>query len=71
MKKSIITLESVTYATKAKKLLSQNGIKVKVIKMSSAKTGGCTYGIEFDDADYLNIALHLKNAGLVYVYHGD
>ncbi len=71
MKKSIITLESVTYATKAKKLLSQNGIKVRVVKLSSTKSGGCTYGIEFDEADYLDIALYLKNAGLVYNYPRD
>lgn len=68
MKKTVISLESVTYATKAKRLLSQNGIASKVVKLSSTKSGGCQYGIEFDEKDYLDIALLLKNAGMKYNY---
>ena len=64
MSKTVLTLGSVTYAIKSRKLLVKSGIKSKLIKIDS--TGGCTYGIEFDRDKFYTVVKILRDADLEY-----
>lgn len=68
-----ITVDSVTYAIKAKKLLERRGIRCKLIKVnSSAVSNGCNYGISIASSLFYDAVLVLKNNGIVYsVYTGN
>ena len=69
MNRRTITVGSVTYAHKAKRLLQQKGINSRLVKIDAARSrGGCTHGLEFDSADFYNVVMELKNAGIEYVY---
>ena len=46
MGKTIITFDSVTYALKARKLLTKAGINAKIVKISGELSKGCTHGVE-------------------------
>ncbi len=62
-----VTLPSVTYAEKAKKLLNRSGIPSKIIKVDAEKTRrGCTYGVTFNDNDYWNAVMTLRNNDVPY-----
>ena len=63
MKTDIITIPTVTLALKAKKLLSKQGIKVKVVNINEdIRNNGCSYGIEFDTTYYFSIIAILKDS---------
>ena len=67
MNKTTITVGSVTYAIKAKKLLSRMNIQSKLIKVDASQTvSGCTHGIEFASADFYTVVMELKKAGINY-----
>ena len=67
LNKTTITVGSVTYAIKARKLLERMRIHSKLVKIDVSKTsGGCTYGITFDTEDFYSAAMGLRNAGISY-----
>ena len=64
-----ITVGSVTYAHKARRLLQQRGINSRLVKIDATRSkGGCTHGIEFGATDFYNGGMELKKAGIEYVY---
>ena len=67
MNKVIITLDSLTYAIKARKILSKKGINSKLVKLdSSSMMSGCTNGIELNSRDFLSAASFLRASGINY-----
>ena len=49
MKKTVLSIGSVTHAIKAQRALSDNNVPSKVVKTKNTPSGrGCTYGIETD-----------------------
>ncbi|MBE6643884.1 MAG: DUF3343 domain-containing protein [Ruminococcaceae bacterium] len=63
----IISLSSVTYAIKAKKLLERNNIKATLIKNSTQNSEkGCTYGIKTDRNYLYDAVAILKKKGIDY-----
>ncbi len=73
MNTTIITVGSVTYAIKVKKLLERSGIRSKLIKVeSSASHKGCTYGIRIPSSLFYDAVAVLRNQGIDYsVYKND
>ena len=72
MNKTTVTVGSVTYAMKAKRLLSRMNIQSKLVKVDASKTaGGCTHGLEFASADFYTVVMGLKNAGIHYSIYKD
>ena len=73
MNTTIITVGSVTYAIKVKKLLERSGIKSKLIKVeSSASSKGCTYGIKISTSLFYDAVSMLRNQGIDYsIYKND
>ena len=67
----IITFGSVTYALKARKLLSKSGINAKLVKVSAEYTRGCTHGVEIPDDAFFDSINVLKNAGIDYSVYSD
>lgn len=72
MKKTTVTLDSVTYAIKLRKLLSKAKIKSRLIKVSDgAKMGGCAHGVEFDEEYFYDAVVIMKENGINYsLYNG-
>lgn len=72
MNTRIITVGSVTYAHKAKRLLQHAEINSRLVKIDSSRSkNGCTHGIEFSTTDFYNVVMELKKAGIEYtVYSG-
>ncbi len=67
MNKTILTTESVTYAIKAKRLLSYSGIQSKLIKVDpSIKRNGCTHGILINNRDFLSAVKVLRDNEINY-----
>ena len=63
----IITVSSVTYALKAKKLLERERIKATLIKNdSSTNQKGCTYGVRIDASYLYDAVAILKSKGIEY-----
>ena len=67
-----ITVGSVTYAIKVRKLLEHRGIKSKLIKIDSSKSkSGCAYGIQLQSSFFYDAVSILKSNGVNYsVYNG-
>ena len=65
MKKILIKIGSITYALKTKKILSNIGIKAKVIKTSSV-SNGCAYSIEISEDQLFTVIAELKRQGIDY-----
>ena len=62
-----ITVGSVTYAIKVKKILAGIGIKSKLIKVDSTKSEkGCEYGVEFPSSLFLDVVSELKKEKINY-----
>lgn len=67
MNKMILTTESVTYAIKARRLLSYAGIQSKLIKVdASIKNRGCTHGVLINNRDFLSAVKVLRDNELNY-----
>ena len=65
--KTTITVGSVTYAIKARRLLMRMNIKSKLVKLDTKKSkNGCTHGLEFSTEDFYAAVMGLKNAGINY-----
>lgn len=67
MKNTIFSLQSATFAIKAKKLLNRNGVACRLIKLDGSKSpNGCTHGIEISAEDFFKVVMILKNASIEY-----
>ena len=67
MKKIILTVGSVTYAIKARKLLAASGISAELIKVdASLSTSGCNFGIKIPYNRFLDAVNVMKNKGISY-----
>lgn len=65
--KTTITVGSVTYAIKARKLLQRIGIDSKLVKVDNTKANkGCEYGIEFPSNFLYDVVAELKSHGIAY-----
>ena len=54
MKKTVLSIGSVTHAIKAQRALSDNNLPSKVVKTKTTKSGkGCTYGVEMERMYYV------------------
>ena len=72
MKITTITVGSVTYAIKVKKILSGIGIKSKLIKVDSSKSKkGCEYGVEFPSSFFLDVVSELKKENINYSVYSE
>lgn len=69
---TIITVSSVTYAVKAKKLLERTGVKASLVKLDSSKNGGgCTHGIKIYSSYLYDAIAVLKKMGIDYHVYND
>ena len=67
MKKTIITVGSVTYAAKAQRLLRSVNIPSKLVKIDpSYAPSGCTHGIEINYNDFISAAGELRRNNIQY-----
>ena len=61
-----IRLKTLTYAIKARKLLSRKGIYSTVIKFTSNSIGGCGYGLRVYNCEQFELAAIIREAGIEY-----
>lgn len=72
MNTTTITVGSVTYAIKVKKLLERAGIRSNLIKVDISKSGsGCVYGIKLNSAYFYDAIALLKQTGIEYSAYSD
>lgn len=68
MQKNTLTVNSVTYAIKARKLLARDRIQSKLVKVDSSSSG-CTYGIEFDAENFYAVVKILRENRIEYSFY--
>ena len=67
MKKSILTVKTITIGLKARKALSGCGIKSNLVKSDYTKSeSGCQYGLEFNEQDFYEVISTLRKHGINY-----
>ena len=67
MNKITISLGSVTYAMKAKRILLNIKIHSKLIKLDSGTQSlGCIYALVISSDDYKNAVMELKKEGIAF-----
>ena len=67
MKKSILTVKTITIGLKAKKTLSGRVIKSSLVKIDYTKSeNGCQYGLEFNEQDLYEVISTLREHGISY-----
>ncbi len=67
MKTILLSLQSATYAVKAKRLLNRSNVSARLVKLDGTKSeNGCTHGIEIDHNDFYNAVMILKNENIEY-----
>lgn len=67
MNTTTITVGSVTYAIKVRKILERAGIRSDLIKINaSASERGCAYGIKINSAYFYDAVSIMKNNGIQY-----
>ena len=72
MNTTTITVGSVTYAIKVRKLLERRGIRSRLIKVNASATErGCTYGINIDSAEFYATVAILKSSGIEYSLYNE
>ena len=70
LKSTIVTVGSVTYAIKLRKLLSREGIHSRLIKVERSEgENGCTHGVEISEKDFLDAAYVMRENGISYKLH--
>lgn len=65
MKKLLLTVESITYAMKTRKLLGASGIRSEVVKVDSTDTG-CTHAVEIAYGDLMSATRILRDHGIYF-----
>ena len=64
---TIITVGSVTYAIKAKRILEREGVNASLVKIDSSKNdNGCTHGIKIYESHLYDAVSILKRMGIEY-----
>lgn len=67
MKRTIITVGSLTYAIKLRKILLKEKIASRLIKLDNTSGNlGCTHGIEIDGGDLYATVMIMKKHGFDY-----
>lgn len=67
MNTTTITVGSVTYALKVRKMLERAGIRSDLIKINASRSkSGCTYGIKINSAYFYDAVSIMKNNGIQY-----
>ena len=62
-----VTVSSVTYAIKARRLLWRAKIQSKLVKLDpNQNENGCSYGVVFPAADLYSAVMELKNNEIPY-----
>lgn len=62
-----VTVGSVTYAIKLRRLLSRGGIRSKLVKVDDEENGGgCTHGVEIGDFDFYRAVVIMKANSVKY-----
>ena len=61
-----LTLGTVSYAIKVKKLLSKYKVASILVKVDGTNEKGCAYGIKFSKTDFLEVIRILKESGIEY-----
>ena len=61
-----VTVGTVTYAIKLRKLLSRAGIRSRLVKVEGNESAGCTHGVEIAREDFLNTIYIMKENGIPY-----
>lgn len=63
----IVTVGSVTYAIKLRRLLSRAGIRSKLVKVENQDTkSGCTHAVRISPNDFYNAVVIMKEYGISY-----
>ena len=69
MKKIIITVGSVTYAIKLRKLLAREGIEARHLKVDNTDSGaGCSHGVEINEADLYRAVYIMRENRIEYSF---
>ena len=73
MKNIILSIQSATFAVKAKRLLNRHGVSCRFMKLDASKSkNGCTHGIEITGEDFFKAVMILKNSDIqYYVYESE
>ncbi len=72
MNTTTITVGSVTYAIKVRKLFERAGIRSNLIKADiSKKSNGCVYGIKISSEFFYDAIAILKKHGIQYSVYSD
>lgn len=67
MIKTIISLKSITYAVKARRIFERNGISCRLVKLEeNSSYEGCTHGLKINNKDFLNAIMLLKEHSIDY-----
>ena len=66
MRDTLIIIGSITYAMKAKKLLSSNLINARVVKAGAGDGRSCVYGIMISPQDLNQTQALLSSDGIKY-----
>ena len=67
LNKTIITVGSVTYAIKARNMLSRGGVRSKLVKTDgTGQNRGCTHGLELNSEDFYRAVVILKENNINY-----
>lgn len=69
--KEKIVIGSVTYAIKAKKELSQKGVRTRVVKAAQKESSGCTYALEIEGSERFRVYAYLDELGISYQKKSD
>ncbi|MBQ8303129.1 MAG: DUF3343 domain-containing protein [Clostridia bacterium] len=64
MNKILVTVSTVTYAIKLRKLLLRDGIRSRLVKINSAE--GCTHGVEISRTDFYRVVCIMKENNIEY-----
>ncbi len=67
MNTTVLTVGSITYAMKARKMLLRDGIASKLIKVNGNNIGtGCNHALEIDSQDFFSATVILKENHIAF-----
>ena len=69
MKKMTITVGSITYAIKLRKLLAKEGIEARHVKVDNTDSGaGCSHGVEINEDDLYRAVYIMRDNQIEYSF---
>lgn len=67
MKQVTVTVGSVTYAIKLKRLLMKEGIRADLVKVDNTdRNSGCSHGVRISERDFLSAVVILRESSIQY-----